>query len=391
MAERILFVDDEPAVLDGYRRILYPDFEIETANGATAGLDSIQKNGPYAVVVSDMRMPVMNGAEFLRRVRQDTPETVRILLTGYTDLGAAIQAINEGHVFRFLTKPCEPEVLAGAISDGLKQYQLITSERALLEKTLLGSIQVLADVLSAASPEAFGRSMRIAQYVRHITGKFDLPSRWAFEAAGTLSQLGCITLEADLIQKAYAGVKLDVAAQERFDAHPKAAMELLKSIPRLEATSWMIGQQLKRDIPEPEAALSGCTPANLLLGARILKMAIAFKELRLKLGSKSAALTQLRLRQKEFDADLLNTLVDLETGGVSRQLRKVPTSRLAPGMILDQEIRNKNGMLLVTKGQELTSALVMRIDSYFRAGVIEKDVMAFVPLSCEWTPPAARL
>ena len=390
MAEKILFVDDEPAVLDGYRRILHPEFEIETAVGAAAGLSSIQEHGPYAVVVSDMRMPVMNGAEFLRQVRRDTPETVRMLLTGYTEINAAIQAINEGNIFRFLTKPCESEVLASAISDGLTQYRLITSERALLENTLLGSIKVLADVLSAASPEIFGRSMRIAHCVRHVAGKFQLSSRWSVEAAGTLSQLGCITLESDLVQQAYAGAKLDVEAQARFDAHPRAAMELLKSIPRLEATSWMIGQQLKREITEAEAGLSGCTPKDLLLGARILKVAIAFAELSLKLSARAEILSQLRRRPKEFDSSLVDALVDLGSDGVERQLRKVPTSRLNPGMILDQEIRNKNGMLLVTKGQELTSALVMRIDSFFRAGVIEKDVMAYVPVSCEWILPTVR-
>ncbi len=82
MTDKILFVDDEPAVLDGCKRMLHREFEVNTAISGEQGLAEIQENGPYAVVVSDMRMPEMNGAQFLSRVRQTAPETVRMLLTG---------------------------------------------------------------------------------------------------------------------------------------------------------------------------------------------------------------------------------------------------------------------------------------------------------------------
>ncbi len=268
MADRILFVDDEPAVLEGYKRILYPEFPIDIAEGAANAFAVMEKNGPYAVVISDMRMPVMNGAEFLGKVRQSSPDTVRMLLTGYTDLNAAIEAVNQGNIFRFLTKPCETEVLAHAITAGIELYRLITAEKELLEKTLVGSIKVLADVLSAASPETFGRSMRIAHCVRHILAKTKLPSPWCIEAASTLSQLGCITLESDLMQRAFAGAALTEEEQAGFNAHPNAAMELLKNIPRLESTAWIIGQQLKRDIPQAEPPFSPFSAAELMSAAK---------------------------------------------------------------------------------------------------------------------------
>jgi DNA-binding NtrC family response regulator len=208
MADKILFVDDEPAVLEGYKRILYPEFEVDIVDGAARAFVAIEENGPYSVVISDMRMPIMNGAEFLSKIRKSKPDTVRMLFTGYTDIGPAIEAINQGSIFRFLTKPCEPAVLTTAIADGIKQYQLITGERELLEKTLMGSIKVLTDVLAAANPEAFGRSMRIAYYVRHISKELDLPSPWCVEAAATLSQLGCITLETDIMLRGFSGAKL---------------------------------------------------------------------------------------------------------------------------------------------------------------------------------------
>src|SRR5580698_5073090 len=161
MGDKILFVDDEPAFLKGYQLMLRQDFEVDTAVGGEQGLAQIHDHGPYAVVVSDMRMPGMNGVQFLARVRQIAPDTIRMILTGYTDINAAMDAVNEGNIFRFLAKPCERDVLSNAITSGLVQYRLITAEKELLGNTLMGSIKVLIDVLSAASPEAFGRSIRI--------------------------------------------------------------------------------------------------------------------------------------------------------------------------------------------------------------------------------------
>jgi ActR/RegA family two-component response regulator len=134
MADKILFVDDEPSVLDGYRRMLHRDFEVDTATGGEDGLVLVRGTGPYAVVVSDMRMPGMNGAEFLAQVRQLVPETVRILLTGYSDMNAAIDAVNEGNIFRYLTKPCQKEVLVKAINLSLEQYSTVTAEKMLVKK-----------------------------------------------------------------------------------------------------------------------------------------------------------------------------------------------------------------------------------------------------------------
>jgi FixJ family two-component response regulator len=380
MADRVLFVDDEPAVLEGYKRTLYPDFSIDIADGAASAFAAMEKDGAYSVVVSDMRMPIMNGAEFLGKLRERFPDTVRILLTGYTDLDAAIQAINQGNIFRFLTKPCDTEVLATTITAGIELYRLITAERELLEKTLMGSIKALTDVLSAASPATFGRSIRVAHCVRQILGKVALPSPWCIEAASTLSQLGCITLESELMQRAYAGATLTEEEQANFNAHPSAAMEILKNIPRLESTSWIIGQQLKREIPEAESSLSPFSAAELTRAAKLLKLAVAFEHLRDKYPAKGAALLRIRERRQEFEPGLIDALSDFTPLEAMKQLRKVSTSRLLAGMVLDQEIKNGQGVLLVAKGQELTSALITRLENHARAGAIDKEVMAFVPM-----------
>jgi FixJ family two-component response regulator len=137
MSEKVLFVDDEQSVLDGFVRLLHKEFEIRIALGGERGLKAISQYGPFAVVISDMRMPEMNGAEFLAEVRQQAPETVRMLLTGDTDLKTAIDAVNQGQIFRFLSKPCKKEDLVSAIQSGLEQYRSTVADKKLIEKALV--------------------------------------------------------------------------------------------------------------------------------------------------------------------------------------------------------------------------------------------------------------
>ena len=381
MVDKILFVDDEPAVLDGYKRMLHRGFEVDTAGGGKQGLAATHEHGPYSVVISDMRMPEMNGAQFFAQLRQTAPDTIRILLTGYTDLSAAMDAVNEGNIFRFLTKPCEKEVLARAITTGLVQYRLVTAEKELLEKTLMGSIKVLTDVLSASSPEAFGRSMRITRVVRHLVSKFDLPAPWRFETAAMLSQLGCVTLDPELIKAAYVGQQLSPEGQSRFDSHPQVAKDLLGNIPRLEPIAWMISQQLTREAVHkiPSDATTASAQA-IVLGAKMLKLAVAFDSCKMSGLSDEHAIARLEKRHGEFARDLLDALKQLAPEDSRMELRKVSTAKLTIGMILQNEIRTRTGMLMVAKGQEVTYALLIKLENFSRAGTIDDEIMALVPV-----------
>ncbi|MFY9854046.1 MAG: HD domain-containing phosphohydrolase [Terracidiphilus sp.] len=378
--DKILFVDDEIAVLNGYERLLHREFDVSIASGAEEGLASIRSHGPFAVVISDMRMPGMNGAQFLSQVRVKAPDTVRMLLTGYTDLSAAMDAVNEGNIFRFLTKPCEKELLTKAILIGVEQYRLVRAERELLEKTVMGSIKVLADVLSAASPETFGRSRRIAHYVRHLVLRFGLTHTWRFEAAATLSQIGCLTLDSELIQQAYTGAKMSPEDETRFRAHAKAGMDLLSHIPRLEPIAWMIGQQFTEHIPAVVPGMLESSAKDIVLGAKILKLALAFDDLRMNGVKVEDAIGRLYSRRTEFERDLVDGLSDITPPVATMTLRKVSTLRLAVGMILEQEIRTKEGLLLLAKAQEITPALLIKLENRAKAGQLEKEIMALVPM-----------
>ncbi|HHH76641.1 MAG TPA: response regulator, partial [Phycisphaerae bacterium] len=243
MSEKILYVDDDPNILAGYQRILRKQFPVFTAMGGHEGLETIAKEGPFAVVISDMQMPEMNGIEFLAKVNDISPDTVRIMLTGNADLQTSIDAVNEGRIFHFLTKPCPREKLIKSVETAIRQHHLIVAERQLLEETLNGSVKVMADILSMVSPMAFGRSGRVRRYVRHITNKLCLLNAWEIEIAAMLSQVGCISLPDMLLKKLYAHQTLTPQEQDLFNAHPDVGGRLIVNIPRLKDAAHMIACQ----------------------------------------------------------------------------------------------------------------------------------------------------
>ena len=209
----ILCVDDEARVVEGLALHLRRDFNVHTASSGDEGLLKLKELGGVAVVVSDMRMPNMDGATFLKRVMRTYPETTRILLTGEPGRDAAVMAVNEGQIFRFLTKPCPPDQLKAAIDAAVIQYRLVSAERVLLQETVIGCIQALVDVLAITNPVAFGRASRIKRISMEFALSVGCKGFWQLEAASMLSQLGYLSLPVELVEKMYYGERL--SAEEK--------------------------------------------------------------------------------------------------------------------------------------------------------------------------------
>jgi len=133
MRTKILLVDDDEMLLAGLKRQLRNKFRVETAVNGEEAVKKVEKNGPYAVVVSDYMMPGMNGIDFLRRVKQSDPDTIRMMLTGSADMTTAIKAVNEGSIYKFHPKPCPAEILGDAIQSGIDEYQKITTDHTQLK------------------------------------------------------------------------------------------------------------------------------------------------------------------------------------------------------------------------------------------------------------------
>jgi CheY-like chemotaxis protein len=383
---KVLFVDDEPAVLEGYRRLLHREIPIDTAVGGIQGLTAIVERGPYAVVVSDIRMPQMNGVQFLARVRKSCPDTVRIALTGYADIETAGKAVNEGNIFRFLTKPCEKETLLQALTAALVQHRIMTAERELLENTLRSSVQVLTEVLSFTNPAAFSKALRLRRYVLHVVAKLKKELPWRFEVAAMLSQLGCITLDSDVLNAVCAGGKLSHDEQARYDAHPLAAWKLLSRIPRMEAIAWMIAQQ---NGSAPSANLTAPQEKDdAEWGALLLHLLNRYDHLLNREAGHAQALMQLRTKADAPELQVLDAMSDLEVSSVGAEVHTCEILRLVEGMVLQEDIRTTNGALFIntnsgalldgaliaSKGQNLTLPLIVRLHALCQRGTIPMTV-----------------
>ena len=245
MNRKILCVDDEENVLRAFERNLRLHFEIETAVGPVAGLSAIAQRGPYAVVISDLRMPGMDGIQFLSEVRKQSPDSVRLVLSGNADLQAVISSVNEGSIFQFLTKPCPTETLRSAIDRSAEQYHLIIAERELLEHTLNGSIAMMTEVLSVVSPLAFSRASRIRGPVRHMATQLDLPNLWEFRPGVDACLRSGASLSPRTSWRNAMPVRLLTAEEQKtFASHASVGQKLLARIPRLEAIADIIGYQM---------------------------------------------------------------------------------------------------------------------------------------------------
>jgi len=373
MRERILLVDDDSNVLDGYRRSLSREFLIETALGAEQALPLIEA-GPYAVIVSDMRMPGMNGIQLLSAVKTSSPETIRIILTGNADMETAIDAINEGSIFRFLNKPCSREVMAKTLTAALVQYRLVTAEKELLEQTLSGSIQVLTEVLSLVNPAAFSRAERARRYIRHVVTSMKLGNPWQYEVAAMLSQLGCVTLAPETIEAVYNGQELTASEQTQYAAHPSVAYGLLSRIPRLEPIAWMIEHQ-----NGPVPADGDPEMADIRRGAEILRLVLAYEDAIHKGSSRNEAAHLLARLNPKFSPEFFDALVALDPNAEESEVRTCRIEELAPGMIIQQEIHTHDGALIVSKGQEVTSTVIFKLKNLQARRAIPANLTVSIP------------
>ena len=389
MDERILFVDDEKNILEAIQRQLRKKYRIETALGPEHGLAAVTNHGPYAVIVSDLRMPGMDGIQFLSRVKEIAPDSIRMILTGNADLQNAIQAVNEGNIFRFLTKPCAQNVLIKVVDLGIKQYRLVTAERELLERTLKGSINVLTEVLSLVNPEAFGRSSRIKRYVKQIASHLGVSEVWRFETAAMLSQIGCVTLPEQALIKLYQGQELTEEEAQLFYMHPKIAYDLLSKIPRMQEVAEIITYQEKhfdgsgnpKDLRQGEA---------IPLGARILKVVLDFDVLETRGVIKGKALKQLKQRSGWYDPAVLVALEEVLGDVAKYVIRDAKVRELQVNMVLFEDVRTKKGQLLITRGQEVSTVLIERLANIARTAGIREPIQVCVPLQLQTNRPNVK-
>ncbi|HEY0703287.1 MAG TPA: HD domain-containing phosphohydrolase [Candidatus Acidoferrales bacterium] len=357
---RILCVDDDSNLLEGLVRSLRGHFRVETATDAIVALESLTTVEPYSVVVSDQRMPRMNGVAFLANIRASAPTTVRVLLTGQADMESAIAAVNEGNIFRFLTKPCSTAVLLKTLSACMEQHRLIVAEKVLLEQTLRGSIKALIDIMSLANPMAFGRATRVRRSVEQLLGHFDICERWPVEVAAMLSQIGYVTLPPATLEKLHGVGVLKPAEQEMLDRMPLFIDQCLSNIPRIEPVREIL-RLYPRHFGGTASDSNATAGSEIPWGARALRIALDFDSLQSEEPPATYPFAIMRGRIGCYDPAILEAFAKLHGESQTVQMVELQIRDLTVGMIFGQDLKSAAGVLLVARGQEVTPGLLERL------------------------------
>lgn len=366
---RVLFVDDEENLLHGILRQVrgIVAAELTTSSVEAAGMleqSVADGHGGYAVVVSDMRMPEMDGAALLEYSRTVCPDTTRLLLTGYADVDSAIAAVNDGNIFRFLTKPCPTLTLRSALIDAIDHHQLLMDRRELLELTLRGAIEALVDTLAMTHPAAFARASRLRRLVRAVAERLELSNSWQIEVAAQLGEIGVVTLPPEALEALTKGTPTNAAVARMLQSLPAVADEVLGRIPRMDAVREIVREQQPVDHPDLEALAHAQQPVRVLQAIREFDAMMAS-------GHQPQNAIGI-LRQRAYhDAEVVDALAAVVSVNQATEIREVELAALTPGLVMAADLRTSAGMLLASHGHVLTPELLARIRNFASLGGLD--------------------
>lgn len=406
----LLFVDDEPGILSALRRLFRPHgYRILIAESGQLGLAELEKT-PVDLVISDMRMPEMDGAAFLKEVRQRWPQTIRILLTGYADVGSTVAAINEGEIYRYISKPWDDNEIVGIVRDALERNRLESENKRLtalaqaqneelkslnaslehkvaertaelqqalgfveqthaeLKKAFLSSVQVFAGLSELRSAQAgsrmAGHGRRVADMARTLAQRMKLPDHDVqnIMLAGLLHDIGKMGLPDDLLGKAFNTLTQDQRALVM--KHPVIGQNILMAIEKFKETAILVRHHHEcfDGSGYPDRLVGIAVPK----GCRILSVVNDYDALQIgtlvqrPLQPEEALAFLVDNSGKRYDPAVVDAFVkqiaETKRGGIS----EIPMRpmHLKPGMVLSRDLLHKDGYLLFAKGSALTADVI---------------------------------
>jgi response regulator RpfG family c-di-GMP phosphodiesterase len=404
----VLCVDDEPNMLAALKRALRAGgFGVITAEGGAQAIEILGKL-PVDIVVSDMRMPGMDGSQFLEHVHREWPQVIRILLTGHADQGSTVSAINRGRIFRYLSKPWDERDLLAALHEGTERLALerekvrlealtrqqnaelrtlnteletrvaertqeLTEANARLERSYLKTIKVFSNLLELRSGQLAGHGRRVAEVARDLARAMGLAEdvvRQVF-VAGLLHDIGLIGMADKLIGRPVMRYAPDEVSQYR--THPQVAEQSLLALDDMQPLLPMIrGHHERHDGTGYPDKLAG---AAIPVGARILAVADAYDDLQnghvaeVALTPQEARILMRKSRGTQFDPEVLDVFLQTMENAAAAERAKVqdmvlPTAALTADMVLARDLVSSRGVLMLTAGHRLTASLIRKIREF---------------------------
>lgn len=426
---RLLLVDDEPNILTSLRRLLRGEgYEIRTAEGGQIGLELLEQE-PADVIISDMRMPGMTGAEFFKQVRERWPDTVRVLLTGFADMSSAVSAINEGGIYSYLDKPWDDAHLLQVVRAALAHKRLIDERNQLLALTakqnqelsflnegledavrartaelkqasaflelsnkklkdsFLTTLRVFSNLIELRQKNLGGHGKRVADLSRKIALRLGLKEQEVNDitVAGLLHDIGKIGWPDEVISKP-ASV---FSPEERRLAmrHPVIAEAALMELENMRNAAKLIRHHHERF--DGTGYPDGLAGLLIPLGSRILAVANDYDGLQLgsitqRRRSPSEAATMIREgRGNRYDpsiVDLFASIVDVSLiQEPVEQVLHINLDKLTTGMKLAEDLISHDGVMLLSKGYVLDSTLVAQLRSYEQSAGHKLEITVYQP------------
>jgi response regulator RpfG family c-di-GMP phosphodiesterase len=426
----ILCVDDEPGILSALRRVFRAKgFQVQIADGGKAGL-ALMETQPFDLVISDMRMPEMDGAAFLELVRLRWPDTIRLLLTGYADITSVMAAINKGEIYRYIAKPWDDNDLLLIVRSAL-QHRLMVMEQARLQALIkqqnaelkglnakleikvqertkdlqlaverlksnfVTSIKVFTSLIEMRHKDLAGHSRRVADLAKRLALQMGLDNKQAQEVfvAALLHEIGKVGFPDELINTPV--VMLNTRQLEEFRKYPERAEAALMPLEELKGAVQIILNHLERwDGAGYPNHIEG---ESIPIGARVLSVASDYDSLQIgllaqrKLEPVQAQDVILQGAGRRYDPAVVNALMVLCGARPKTQVRQdrwvevtVSSIGLKSGMKLSRDLITPTGLLMLTAGHELDDSVIKKIVDFERSNGLS--------LTAEvWQPPAAAV
>ena len=416
----ILCVDDEPSILSALRRLFRAHgFQVLAAESGQAGL-AILEQETIDLVISDMRMPEMDGVVFLEHVRQRWPDILRLLLTGYADITSIMGAINRGEIYRYIAKPWDDNDIILIVQGALERSALEKEKKRLealvlqqneelqtinaslevkveartaelkqsntalsgandrLKNNLITSIKIFTALIELRNPKLAGHSRKVADLSRRMAQALNLENKQAQDlfVAGLLHAIGKVGFDDELMGTPVAS--MTPRQLEAYRQHPARAEQLLMPLAELKTAVELIGAQLERH--DGSGYPKGIAGRKIPMGARILALASDFTSLQAgileprQLSAAQAHAMLLQQRGHHYDPDVVDALTSL-LGPLSKDLEQSPvpgtksvtSGDLVEGMVLSRDLLSPSGMLLLTAGHVLDDAVIRKIISFERS------------------------
>ena len=327
-------------------------------------------------------MPEMDGYEVCRRLKGDEryAKIPIIFLTALTEVENKTKGFQLGAV-DYITKPFEIAEVKARVETHLKLALSEGELQDLVVKTLGGAIEVLTEILSVANPTAFSRTSRLKRHANGLMAAFNLKDFWQIRMAAMLSQIGCIAVSPDTIEKIFRGQNVLVKERERYDRHPQIGYELIRKIPRLTEVAEIIARQ--QDL-QKKTGFQGDERAQRLIqiGSQILKLVLAYEKLTYSGKSSADAMAELKQSEGEYSPKLLGKflqIVESEPQPAKMDVRKIDPRDVAVGMVLAKDIIASSGSVLVKAGTKINPFLFEILHNSSKSEYSEDTFEVFVP------------